>query len=122
MHPAILRTSRADVRFGSKADMCAAIRHVRFYPNSDRKRRHGHYTAPYDYESNPTTNSAKAERASASAFHKRELCESALTKQTPTPSGLCLFVAFGFQLRVIRCNEGTDVVGLVQEPQPLLLV
>ena len=26
---------RADVRFGSKADMCAAIRHVRFTPNSD---------------------------------------------------------------------------------------
>jgi len=26
-----------DVRFGSKADICAAIRHVRFTPNSDRK-------------------------------------------------------------------------------------
>jgi hypothetical protein len=28
---------RADVRFGSKADMCAAKRHVRFTPNSDRE-------------------------------------------------------------------------------------
>jgi hypothetical protein len=27
----------ADVRFGSKADICSAIRHVRFTPNSDRK-------------------------------------------------------------------------------------
>ena len=26
-----------NVRFGSEADMCAAIRHVRFAPNSDRK-------------------------------------------------------------------------------------
>jgi hypothetical protein len=26
-----------DVRFGSKADMCAAIRHVRFTPNNDRE-------------------------------------------------------------------------------------
>ena len=26
-----------DVRFGSKADICAAKRHVRFAPNSDRK-------------------------------------------------------------------------------------
>jgi len=26
-----------DVRFGSKADICAAQRHVRFSPNSDRK-------------------------------------------------------------------------------------
>jgi hypothetical protein len=26
-----------DVRFGSKADMCSATRHVRFTPNSDRK-------------------------------------------------------------------------------------
>src|SRR5262245_28589798 len=25
------------VRFGSKADICSAIRHVRFTPNSDRK-------------------------------------------------------------------------------------
>jgi hypothetical protein len=31
---------RAHVRFGSKADMCAAKRHVRFAPNSDRKSRH----------------------------------------------------------------------------------
>jgi hypothetical protein len=30
----------ADVRFGSKADMCVAKRHVRFTPNSDRKSRH----------------------------------------------------------------------------------
>src|SRR5262249_10672171 len=27
----------AHVRFGSKADMCSAQRHVRFTPNSDRK-------------------------------------------------------------------------------------
>jgi hypothetical protein len=26
-----------DVRFGSKADMCAARRHVRFSPNSDQE-------------------------------------------------------------------------------------
>jgi len=26
-----------NVRFGSKADMCAARRHVRFAPNSDRE-------------------------------------------------------------------------------------
>jgi len=31
---------RAHVRFGSKADMCAAISHVRFTPNSDRKSGH----------------------------------------------------------------------------------
>jgi len=29
-----------DVRFGSKADICAAISHVRFTPDSDRKSRH----------------------------------------------------------------------------------
>src|SRR5262249_53327537 len=29
-----------DVRFGSKADICSATRHVRFTPNSDRKSRH----------------------------------------------------------------------------------
>jgi hypothetical protein len=29
--------SPANVRFGSKADMCAAKRHVRFTPNSDRE-------------------------------------------------------------------------------------
>jgi len=28
------------VRFGSKADMCSAKRHVRFSPNSDRESRH----------------------------------------------------------------------------------
>jgi len=28
---------RSDVRFGSKADMCSAKRHVRFTPNSDRE-------------------------------------------------------------------------------------
>jgi hypothetical protein len=28
------------VRFGSKADMCNAKRHVRFTPNSDRESRH----------------------------------------------------------------------------------
>ena len=31
---------RADVRFGSKADMCAAIGHVSFTPNSDRESGH----------------------------------------------------------------------------------
>jgi len=30
----------ANVRFGSKADMCAAKRHIRFTPNSDRESRH----------------------------------------------------------------------------------
>ena len=30
----------ADVRFGSKADICSAKGHVRFTPNSDRKSRH----------------------------------------------------------------------------------
>jgi len=29
-----------NVRFGSKADMCAATSDVRYYPNSDRKSRH----------------------------------------------------------------------------------
>ena len=29
-----------NVRFGSKADICAAQRHVRFAPNSDRESRH----------------------------------------------------------------------------------
>jgi len=28
---------RSDVRFGSKADICTAIGHVRFAPNSDRE-------------------------------------------------------------------------------------
>jgi hypothetical protein len=28
-----------DVRFGSKANMCAAKGHIRFTPNSDRKKR-----------------------------------------------------------------------------------
>jgi hypothetical protein len=31
---------RQDVRFGSKADICAAKSHVRFTPNSDRESRH----------------------------------------------------------------------------------
>src|SRR5262245_55317666 len=31
---------RFDVRFGSKADMCGAIGHVRFTPESDRKSGH----------------------------------------------------------------------------------
>jgi len=31
---------QSDVRFGSEADICAAISHVRFTPNSDRKSRH----------------------------------------------------------------------------------
>ena len=31
------RKEPADVRFGSKADMCGAKRHVRFTPNSDRE-------------------------------------------------------------------------------------
>ena len=30
----------ADVRFGSKADICAATSDVRFTPDSDRKSRH----------------------------------------------------------------------------------
>src|SRR5262245_63971248 len=30
----------SNVRFGSKADMCSATRHVRFTPNSDCKSRH----------------------------------------------------------------------------------
>ena len=34
-----------DVRFGSKPDMCAARRHVRFTPNSDRES--GHYSVSY---------------------------------------------------------------------------
>ena len=29
--------AESDVRFGSEADMCSAIGHVRFAPNSDRK-------------------------------------------------------------------------------------
>jgi hypothetical protein len=29
-----------NVRFGSKADMCGALAHVRFTPNSDRKSGH----------------------------------------------------------------------------------
>jgi hypothetical protein len=32
------------------------------------------------------------------------------------PSGL--FVALAFELRVILCNEGADVIGLVRERQP----
>jgi hypothetical protein len=31
---------RADVRFGSLADICSATGHVRFTPNSDRKSGH----------------------------------------------------------------------------------
>src|SRR5262245_9298213 len=31
---------QADVRFGSKADICGATSHVRFTPNSDRESRH----------------------------------------------------------------------------------
>src|SRR5262245_58770198 len=31
---------RGDVRFGSKADICGAKRHVHFTPNSDRKSGH----------------------------------------------------------------------------------
>src|SRR5262245_55500859 len=31
---------RSDVRFGSEADICSAIGHVRFTPNSDREIRH----------------------------------------------------------------------------------
>jgi hypothetical protein len=31
-----------DVRFGSKADICGAINHVRFTPDSDRESRHPH--------------------------------------------------------------------------------
>jgi hypothetical protein len=38
----IVRTVRhgANVRFGSKADICSAKRHVRFTPNSDRESGH----------------------------------------------------------------------------------
>src|SRR5262245_55519675 len=37
-YPQAFQHCRArDVRFGSKADMCGAKRHVRFTPNSDRK-------------------------------------------------------------------------------------
>ena len=32
-----MRSALADVRFGSKADMCGAPSHVRFTPNSDRE-------------------------------------------------------------------------------------
>jgi len=32
--------TEAHVRFGSQADMCGAIRHVRFTPESDRKSGH----------------------------------------------------------------------------------
>src|SRR6516164_6029012 len=32
-------SARSNVRFGSKADMCAGKRHVRFTPNSDRESR-----------------------------------------------------------------------------------
>src|SRR5262249_17882989 len=32
--------SHSDVRFGSKADMCGAARHVRFTSNSDRESGH----------------------------------------------------------------------------------
>src|SRR5215831_19067691 len=34
------KTRLANVRFGSKADMCAAKRNVRFTPNSDRESGH----------------------------------------------------------------------------------
>jgi hypothetical protein len=38
--------SRLNVRFGSKADICAATSHVRFVPNSDRESGHpGRYHA-----------------------------------------------------------------------------
>jgi len=36
----------ANVRFGSKADMCSAIADVRFSPNSDRKSRHAASSDP----------------------------------------------------------------------------
>jgi hypothetical protein len=35
-----LMSPLAYVRFGSLADMCAAISDVRYYPNSDRESRH----------------------------------------------------------------------------------
>jgi hypothetical protein len=34
------RVAGIDVRFGSKADICAAIGHVRFTPESDNQMRH----------------------------------------------------------------------------------
>jgi hypothetical protein len=36
----VIRSRRNNVRFGSKADMCTAIGHVRFTPKSDRKSGH----------------------------------------------------------------------------------
>src|SRR5215470_2150502 len=39
-HFAWQQAKRANVRFGSKADICTALAHVRFTPNSDRKSRH----------------------------------------------------------------------------------
>src|SRR5262249_57191421 len=35
--PDIVSVRTSDVRFGSKADICGATRHVRFTPNSDRE-------------------------------------------------------------------------------------
>jgi hypothetical protein len=46
------RTCLENVRFGSKADICTAIGHVRFTPNSDRKSGHrlaSYYDFPYQY-------------------------------------------------------------------------
>src|SRR5262249_6320429 len=37
---ALQNSGVVDVRFGSEADICAAISHVRFTPNSDRESRH----------------------------------------------------------------------------------
>jgi hypothetical protein len=49
-----------DVRFGSKADVCGAKRHVRFTPNSDRKS--GHVTMSFEAASSPQKRrSAKSE-------------------------------------------------------------
>ena len=38
------------------------------------------------------------------------------------PAITALFVVLGFELPVVRRNEGTDVVGLIQQPKPLLFI
>jgi hypothetical protein len=39
-HNRVQMLTKLDVRFGSKADICAAKSHVRFSPNSDRESNH----------------------------------------------------------------------------------
>jgi len=84
----------ADVRFGSKADICAATSHVRFTPNSDRKSRHAQ-----------TVMSAlppKADMCSALAYvcfgPKEDTRTSSKTSNWSSMSGNVLSpVAFGVQ-------------------------